>query len=475
MKLRSLFPLALGSLLLASLPAHADSTEDILEMLMNKGVLTKEEVSKISDRRKSEKVADEESHKADIRPVFKDGIRLETADKSQSLGFNGRIQADYRYFDKNAAESADTFDIRRAFMTMQGRYYKYYDFNITADFANVANGSHLDEAYFGINWWDQARLRFGQFKMPFGMEQDTSDIFTEFQERALLDVLTPGKERGAMLFGNPTKGVFYGLATSTGRGKNINNTDNQVDGLDIIGRASVNFAQFLGNKDAVYHLGAGFSRGELSPNQVVAPTARTEARGVAFFTPTAFTHDNSDDLTRTRYGLEMAVAQGPFKVQAEWMKHNYEGKTSLHQNFDKDIKAWYAAASWLVTGEHFADSYGSMGLFGRINPKKNFDIGNGTGTGAVLLSLRYSDFDGSDFAAGSGPVGSGNVAAGTATGAHAWTAGVQWILNPNTRLVLDYVDTKFTGGVARYTKSNNNATATADDERALTARAQFDF
>ncbi len=52
---------------------------------------------------------------------------------------------------------------------------------------------------------------------------------------------------------------------------------------------------------------------------------------------------------------------------------------------------------------------------------------------------------------------------------------MQWILNPNTRLVLDYVDSKFTGGVARYTKSNNNATATADDERALTARAQFDF
>lgn len=95
MKLRSLFPLALGTLLLASLPAHADSTEDILEMLVNKGVLTKEEVAKIADRRKTEKVADEESHKADIRPVFKDGIRLESADKSQSLGFNGRIQADY--------------------------------------------------------------------------------------------------------------------------------------------------------------------------------------------------------------------------------------------------------------------------------------------------------------------------------------------------------------------------------------------
>ncbi|MCB5188355.1 hypothetical protein LG200_10125 [Methylobacillus caricis] len=472
MKLFRVLPIAL---MLASTAAMADSTDDILEMLINKGVLTKEEVSKIAERRKSEKLADEESHKSDIRPVFKDGIRLESADKFQSIGFNGRIQADYRHFDKNAAESADTFDVRRAFMTMQGRYYKYYDFNITADFANVSNSSHLDEAYFGINWWDSARFRFGQFKMPFGMEQDTSDIFTEFQERALLDVLTPGKERGAMVFGNPTKGVFYGLATSTGRGKNINNTDNHVDGLDIIGRATVNFAQLMGNKDAVYHLGAGFSRGDLSPNQVAAPTARTEARGVSFFNPTTFTHDNSDDLTRTRYGIEVAVAQGPVKIQSEWMKHNYEGKTSLHQDFDKDIKAWYAAVSWLVTGEHFADSYGNMGLFGRINPKQNFDMATGHGTGAVLLSLRYSDFDGSDFAPGSGPAGSGDVAAGTATGAHAWTAGVQWILNPNTRFVLDYVTTRFTGGLASYTSSNTGAAGTADSEKALTARAQFDF
>ncbi|MCB5185592.1 hypothetical protein LG201_10295 [Methylobacillus gramineus] len=474
MELRYFYPLVLGSFLITAGPAMADSTDDILEMLISKGVLTKDEGAQITQRRKNENLVSEEEHKSDIRPVFKDGIRFESADKTQFVSFDGRIQADYRHFDKHEAQSADTFDIRRAFMTMQGKFYKYYDFNITADFGQAGGGSALDEAYFGINWWNQARFRVGQFKMPFGLEQDTSDIFTEFQERALLDSLTPGKERGAMVFGNPAKGVSYGLAASTGRGKNNSNTDNSAEGLDIIGRATVNLAELMGSKNAVYHLGADFSRGDISPVQVNAASGRTEARGITFFTPTKFTFDQDDELRRTRYGIEAAVAQGSFKIQSEWMKHNYDGKTNLHQAYDKNIKSWYAAASWLVTGESFADAYTSAGVFGRINPKSNFDW-NTPGTGAVLLSLRYSDFDGSDFAADSGPAGSGNVAAGSPTGAHAWTAGVQWILNPNTRVMLDFVDTKFKGGEATYIKSNTGLTGSADEEKALTARAQFDF
>ena len=58
--------------------------------------------------------------------------------------------------------------------------------------------------------------------------------------------------------------------------------------------------------------------------------------------------------------------------------------------------------------------------------------------------------------------------------AHAWTAGVKWIVNPNTRFMLDYIDT--TMDCAQGSAANDTACNTVDDsEKALNFRAQFDF
>ncbi|MEZ0232915.1 MAG: OprO/OprP family phosphate-selective porin [Methylophilaceae bacterium] len=480
-KLRGICAAVTGALLMSfGVNAMADSTDDLLQTLISKGVLTEEEGAQLLRGRDTEKA----KKKDEIKATFKDGIGFESGDKQHAISVNGRVQLDYRNFGEQDAQTADTFDVRRAFMTVKGKFYNDYDFNITADFGSTTNNSQLDEAYFGINWWDQARFRFGQFKMPFGLEQNTSDIFTDFQERSLVDSLTPGKERGAMVFGVPTKGVYYGLAASTGRGKNVNNIDTQVEGLDVIGRATVNFAEIMGIGDTVYHVGGGISRGDISPRQqtngaalanFAASSGRTESRGLTFFTPTAFTSLADDELTRTRYGIEGAVAMGPVKFQTEWIKHNYDGKTAGNVSFDKDIKAWYASLNWMVTGESFASTY-KDGNWGRIKPKSDFiHPSAGYGIGAVELSLRYSDFDGGDFATGSSPAGTGNVAANNPTGAHAWTAGAQWILNPNTRLVLNYVTTKFEDGSIAYANNQGAALGRTDEEKAITMRAQFDF
>jgi phosphate-selective porin OprO/OprP len=277
--------------------------------------------------------------------------------------------------------------------------------------------------------------------------------------------------------------VYYALAASTGRGKNVSNTDKQVEGVDVIGRVTANFAEIMGVSDAVYHVGGDFSHGYLSQNQATgsgvaalfaASSGTTEGKGTKFFTPTGFstilagtTGATANEVERTRSGVEAAVAYGPVKLQSEWMKHNYSGTNNLGVAFDKDITAWYAAANWMVTGESFASTY-KDGAWGRMKPKNDFIPG--AGMGAIELSLRYSNLDGSDFS-----TGPGKVAAGTPTGAHAWTAGVQWLLNPNTRLMANYVDTKFEDGVITFKNDANVIVGTTDKERAFTVRAQFDF
>lgn len=479
--------------------AKADSTDDLLKKLRDKGVLTDQEYDDFNTTRDTEKA----KKLNEIKASFHDGIVFESGDKSFQMQINGRVQLDGRYYGKSDSQNLDQLDVRRAYLGVKGKIYNDYDFNITGDWAQgqTKDGnstSQLDVAYFGINWWDQAKFRFGQIDMPFGMEHLTSDLFIDFQERGLTENLVPGKERGAMVHGAPIKGVYYALAASTGRGKNVSNKDQNVEGVDVIGRLTANFAEIMGASDAVYHVGGDFSHGYLSQNQgtgsaaalsaggFTAASGTTEARGIKFFSPAGFSTALTDEeVERTRYGLEGAVAYGPVKFQTEWMRHNYDGNANLGTaakpkltSFDKDIDAWYAAVSWMVTGESFASTY-KDGVWGRMKPKSDFIPG--AGIGGVELSLRYSELDGSDFAFGSGPGAMSQITAtnGTkynpATGAHAWTAGVQWILNPNTRLMANYVDTKFEDGYVSYKNDISTKTDVTNKERAFTVRAQFDF
>ncbi len=52
--------------------------------------------------------------------------------------------------------------------------------------------------------------------MPISVDQLTSSRFIDFHERSILNDFIPGKERGVMLHGEPKKGIFYGVAVSTG-------------------------------------------------------------------------------------------------------------------------------------------------------------------------------------------------------------------------------------------------------------------
>ncbi len=436
-----------------------------------------------------------------------DGFGFKSADGKNSIALTGRVQGEYRSYGKNDLQNADTFETRRAYLTVQGKVYNDYDFKITGDFAQqLSDGGTstglsspnattavkssktiLDEAYFGINWWKEARFRIGQFNMPFGLENVTSDLFNDFTERSLTEALTPSKERGAMVHGNPIDGVYYGLALSTGHGKNANNTDTINDDSEVIGRGTVNLAKFFNVDNTVAHVGGSFSHGYISGNQATNSntlnsnsflvgqgnaSSQTEGRGLQFFTPTGLGVANGSDIERTRLAAEAAFAYGSLKLQTEYVNHNYSGIGSYTSHptatFDKDIDAWYASANWILTGESYADSYLADGTWGRIKPKSNVDFSNGK-LGAVVLGLRYSDYNASDFKSGVGGTGT------SPTGAHAWTGAVTWILNPNTRLAINYVDTKFENGLYTYKDASGNTLGTTNGEKALTLRGQFDF
>jgi phosphate-selective porin OprO/OprP len=88
-----------------------------------------------------------------------------------------------------------------------------------------------------------------------------------------------------------------------------------------------------------------------------------------------------------------------------------------------------------------------------------------------VLGLRYSSYDAADFASGIAKV----VTAGTPTGEHAWTGAATWILTPNTRLAINYIDSRFEGGVVTVKNDVGGTGVTTTGEKAITLRGQFDF
>jgi phosphate-selective porin OprO/OprP len=488
--------------------AMADSTDDIVNALIAKGVLTEEEGALLMKGREGEKEAAAKKKDSAVSAKFKDGLSFESGDGKFKAAINGRVHADYRFFDHNdSANNAlpaagtttnsignvgnvtDTFDIRRARLGFKVAFKDYYEAEVVADLANTTT---LDVAYLNVAWWKPVQFRFGQFKMPMNLEELTSSNNIDFMERSFVNQLAPTKEIGVMVHGAPFTGVTYALAASNGNLKNAE-TDIREDGKDVIGRVTANFAEIMGNKEMVLHAGASFSQGD-TPEGTIGSGGRTEGRGATFFRAPVLANSGAtlaggtfSGIDRSRVGLEGVVAYGPFKVQAEWMQLNNEFTTQqavggVKRKYDLDTENWYAEALWTITGENYADAY-KGGVFGGLKPKNDFDPTTFKG-GLWELGVRYSEFDASDYNADA--LDQGNDSAGVvdskittkAAGfakAEAWTLGLKFLPTSNTRLMLNYVSTDFNdviGGTKGGVVINQKR---VDDEKALIMRAQWMF
>lgn len=400
-----------------------------------------------------------EKGKSEGSPVyaaFKDGLTFEDGTGNWKLQINGRAQVDYRTYDPSEWRD-DNFAIRRARFGGTFSFLKDFAVRVEGEYANATGASAttaLTYAYLDYTHWKGAKIRAGQFKPFFGLERAYSTNFTDFTELSLAtnngSIFSSTYDRGIMVHGDPLPWLNYNAYVVNGAGQN---NDDKNDQKDVGARINANFASLAKIRNAVIHVGASVSKGDIGKTSL---TQSTEGSGTQFFNVTGL----DERADRDRWGMETALAYGPVKLQAEYIDANFEGLKG-GTAFDNDIQAWYADLNWLVTGESWSDAYKS-GVFGRIKPKRNFDQKGGWG--AVELGLRYSKYDASEFR-------DLLVSATTnASEADAWTVGAKWILNPNARIVLNYVQTQFD----QPTELTING-ETEDREKALVLRAQYDF
>ena len=117
------------------------------------------------------------------------------------------------------------------------------------------------------------------------------------------------------------------------------------------------------------------------------------------------------DVNMTNF--EAALISGAFSLQGEYTIVSAKTNTTT-ENFD----TFYAQATYFITGEKRVYKNSLVG-FSRVKPKKNF--GQDGGLGALQIAARYSTINGLN------NDNMSNV-----------TAGLNWHLNPATRVMLNY-------------------------------------
>lgn len=405
--------------------------------------------------------------------VQSNGLGLSSANGETTINLTGRLHFDVRSFnsafasnmptDKDTAKYGDTYDIRRARIGFNGTLTKDVAYEVVFNAAS-SDSTNLDTGFINYTVSKPVQLRIGKFKQQFNLEELTSSNSIDFIERSFANQFAPGKKLGMMVHGAPKDGLYYGVSMyqeATAVSSASRNTQSAA-------RLAGNLAQLADLKDSVIHFGAATTSGSFD----VAAGAtgdilklRTDARGVDGVFASTFANGstaNVNEVSRSQTGLEMAYATGPLKVQAEAIKSQYSfnnGATGATLNtVDGKIKAQYLAVMYNITGEKWSNTY-KDGAFGGTRPLANFSS-SGKGIGAWQVGMRVSSYDANDWVATTATTGSKK---GSTT-----TLGVNWILNPNARIMLNHSATKFDTAFAA-------SAATGDKETVTTLRTQINF
>ncbi len=382
---------------------------------------------------RKQEIADETAAtkaKEGIKPTASagDGFSLQNADKSFLIKFRALVQADGRFFiDDKAGTEVHQFVLRRIRPTLEGTFFRDFDFRITPDFANNSSTS-LYDAYLDIKTFPAAKLRVGKFKPPVGLERLQSGGDLLFVERGFPTQLVPSRDTGLQLFGDVLGGkISYAASFTNGVADGAVGETDTNDGKE--GAARLFVTPFKDNPGILQGLGVG-----------IAGTYAGSGLGLRNYTTpgqlTAFTWAATaiSDGPRTRIAPQLYYSRNAFGLLGEYTKSSQQIRAGTAKR-RVDNEGWQFAASYVLTGEDAS--------FKSVKPNKNFDPKEG-GWGAWELVGRIQrlDLDPDIFNRGYA-VGTNSFQRATA-----WSAGVNWYLNRVVKFVVDYEQTEFDRGAA---------------------------
>jgi len=305
-------------LLFSTVTSKAQQTDDLLNVLIKKGVITEHEADSLRADAAIKAQQQKDKEKANQHGVYIG---------SKALQLSGLVQTEYEGFQQKTANN--TFLLHRARLDVKGDISSDWSYEVYTEFAGV-NPKLLD-AYTTYKVADFLKFTAGQFKVPFSLESLISDSQLEFIDRSQVvnnlagrsgDVIgnQNGRDIGIQIGGNFVKldnkqFLFdYSLALLNGAGYDVT-TDNNSH-KDIAGRLGVHPIDNL-------VISGDFYNGQANYILTGAKTATNNKRN--------------------REGIDARYVIGGLSLQAEFDKGT-----------DATIKrqGWYGQASYFVLPKH---------------------------------------------------------------------------------------------------------------------------
>ncbi len=361
----------------------------------------------------------------ELAASFKDGLHLESADGQMKFKLGGRAHLDVaavaadQTMRQALGDNAEGFgtEFRRIWLESEGEIRRFI-FRLNFDLANQKVVTQ--DAYVGLKkipW--VGRLRLGNQKEPFSLEQLTSNGVTTFMERSMADTFAQAYKLGIQLDDSPLGGRLHWAAGVFADSPSGSADFNNYDDWDAVVRLA-GTPWYEDNGRYLLHLGGAYShqfRG--GGGDPLGYSTRPEAHLAPVTANTGDIAASGADLL----GAEAALVLGPLSLQGEFMQSFVDGSGG-----SLSFPGAYVFASYFLTGEN--RPYAN-GIFGRVTPRNPVDFDfEGGGLGAWELAARWSWLDLNDSA------GALAVSGGEQTDL---TGGVNWYLTSYLRVMLNYV------------------------------------
>jgi phosphate-selective porin OprO/OprP len=394
-------------------PVLATSTEEFQHDATNvSGILTPEQEFAQLRARLDILESAEEKRKKDAAKKNSDDEQKEekpywtdVSKEKWTVKFGGHVQSDFvswAHADPSIPNAQNYFEFRRLRLVADGTGYGNLDFRLQMTLEPETVGESpvgtvispdVKDAYLTMNEIPLiGRLRFGNFFVPFGLEQVTNDAYNIFLERSIptQGIFTADREVGLAAY-NCTDDERLSWSTgffidSVSEGLKEKIDDNQ--GYRLSGRLNyIPYYDETTNGRYLWHTGAGVLYTDDGDNRV-----RCRARPQIHEGPRLIDSGVIDATDYTTANVENAFVMGRFTLQTE----SYISSVNRTNGDTPTVDGSYAHVSYFLTGESRTyEKFGQHGAqFGRNVPYSNFFVTpGGISWGAIELKARWSHLD----------------------------------------------------------------------------------
>ena len=159
----------LCAILISAFTVKAQQNEDLLNVLIKKGVVSQQEADSIRAEQAVKAQAKKDKEKENQH-----GITI----GSRALQLSGLIQTEYEGFQ---SATNNTFLLHRARLDVKGDINDNWNYEVYTEFAGTTK---LLDAYTTYRIADYLKFTAGQFKIPFSLESLISDSQLDFIDRS---------------------------------------------------------------------------------------------------------------------------------------------------------------------------------------------------------------------------------------------------------------------------------------------------